>query len=312
MAQDRLHVGRPERPAAATRTRSPARTTAPSRRRRAAATSDASSIHSTPASPSTFATSCGSVTTRGRPVRHDRARELGGRELGGLDVHVRVDEPRAPATGRGRRPARRRRTGRARRSRPPDTATSSSSHSRVNTDSTRAPSITRSGGSSPRATAIRAGRSPRLRRRFEPHVDPVRARVERRRHDVAERGQHRGATPASSVSPGPPSCAIPDGSATARGRLERLVRPGDREVRRQLGGRDGHRQIPTMSSGRTGTRVSAAPVAARSAATIAGRRGDRRRLADAAQPVRRARVGQLEHVELAPAACRARSGSGSR
>ena len=67
-------------------------------------------------------------------VRNHAAGELGGRQLRRLDVHVRVDEARAPGTGRARRPARRRRIRRARRSGRRTIATSTSSHSRVNTE----------------------------------------------------------------------------------------------------------------------------------------------------------------------------------
>ena len=52
-----------------------------------------------------------------------------------------------------------------------------------------------------------------------------------------------------------------------------------------------------MCSGRTGTWFSGSPVAARMAATIGRAGGDRRRLADPAQPVGRVRVGVLEHLD---------------
>ena len=87
---------------------------------------------------------------RGGAVRHDRAGELGGRQLGRLDVHVRVDEPRHEVLPAGVHRARRRRTRRARRSarrRPPRR---SSSHSRVNTE---APARPRSRGPAARRRA---------------------------------------------------------------------------------------------------------------------------------------------------------------
>ena len=64
--------------------------------------------------------------------------------------------------------------------------------------------------------------------------------------------------------------------------------------------RDGDqpRHRPTISSGRTGTRVSALPRRRPQRGDDRRRRGDRRRLADPAQPVRRVRIAELEHVEL--------------
>ena len=72
----------------------------------------------------------------------------------------------------------------------------------------------------------------------------------------------------------------------------------------------GHR--PTMSSGRTGTRGQRAPGRRAQRGDDRRGRGDRRRLADPAQPVRRVRVGRARARRARPAACRARSGSGSR
>ena len=95
---------------------------------------------------------------RRRPARHHRARELGGRELGRLDVDVGVDEARARGSARPRRSARRRSYAPTPAIRPSAIATSPSSHSRVKAENTRAPSITRSGSASPRATAIRCAR----------------------------------------------------------------------------------------------------------------------------------------------------------
>ena len=63
MAQDRLHVGRARARSRATRRRSPARTTAPSRTRRAAGPRTPRASTRRPSGPSTLATSCGSVTT---------------------------------------------------------------------------------------------------------------------------------------------------------------------------------------------------------------------------------------------------------
>ena len=90
-----------ERPAAATRSRSPARTTAPSRRRRAAGPRTRRAASATPSAPSTLAISCGSHDDRRRAVRDARARaNSAGVSLRRLDVHVRVDEARARGSGR--------------------------------------------------------------------------------------------------------------------------------------------------------------------------------------------------------------------
>ncbi len=86
--------------------------------------------------------------------REHKARELVDHELHRLEVHVRVDESGDDVAARRvedvpslvlPEP----------RDTPSTTATSTSSHSRVKTESTRPPRTTRSAGSSPRATARR-------------------------------------------------------------------------------------------------------------------------------------------------------------
>ena len=95
---------------------------------------------------------------RGRAERQHEPRELVDEQLRRLEVHVGVDEARGRPSGPSRRSPpgprsrRARRRARRRRRRP------SSSHSRVNTESTRPPRMTRSAGSSPRATASRRER----------------------------------------------------------------------------------------------------------------------------------------------------------
>ena len=95
------------------------------------------------------------------------------------------------------------------------------------------------------------------------------ARLERGGEGVAERGQHLGAAAGQQrlVRPRLARQAGRRGGRAAR--LPRRVRALDRQLDRQLGRRHRH-QRPTMWSGRIGTRVSAAPVAARTAATTAG------------------------------------------
>ena len=99
----------------------------------------APSSHSTPSSAGDVGDLVRVADDRGRPARHDGARELRRRELRRLEVHVRVDEARARGTARRasiRSPPSYAPTPAIR---PSTIATSPSSHSRVKAENTRAP-----------------------------------------------------------------------------------------------------------------------------------------------------------------------------
>ena len=149
----------------------------------------ASSIQCAPSAPSTLATSCGSHDHRRRAARDDDARELRGQELGGLQVHVRVDHPRHH----------------------------------------RAPA-----GLDPLAAVV----APDAGDAAAGHGDVALQPLAREDGEHAPAGHHQ---------------------------VGLRVAAGDGEQVRAI-----VHDNPTMSSGRTGTRVSGRPVAARSAATTAG------------------------------------------
>ena len=210
---------------------------------------------------------------RRRAVGEHRARELGGRELGGLDVHVRVDEPGHQVGAVGGQPL-------------AAVEGADAGDPAVGDPHVAGQPLAREDREDPRALddevrlLVAAGDGdqpgPRAAGVAQPRDSCGASSVTSNRCAPASSAATTASPSAASTASRAPDRASspgPASSASRRRRLERgaarVLGPGDREVRGQLGGRDRHHS-PTMSSGRTGTRVSAAPVAARSAATIAG------------------------------------------